>query len=402
MFAHAIRVLALAAPLTTTFLGLATFNANAVSATSLHTPHVNRRSNHARLASAQVERSADSKRSHGKKLRRRGDTKACKVRSTGETTTVENAASSGVAWAWTGSSSTQAADAASITAGSFAAASASESTAPQSAQASSSSSSAAAVVTSTPSSGGGTSGKPFGLAWPNGDWDGEGTPGYVGQYVGPTTGWYYNWGPQPCSKADALGLKFAPMIWGPKDCNEQFWTSQKSWSSNVETVLFFNEPNEISQSNVSPQDAVQYWKDYMIPLQKQGYKVCHAAVTNAPSGIEWIKKFNELCPECKYDCIPIHWYATSTENFKEYLQSFKDAFNVPLWVTEYACQSFNADPQCSKDQTWNLHQEMAKFFDEQDCPFGVMREMQGVNEYNRLMDASGSITPLGTWYKDSA
>ena len=30
-------------------------------------------------------------------------------------------------------------------------------------------------------------------------------------------------------------------------------------------------------------------------------------------------------------------------------------------------------------------------------PFGVMQNMQGVNEFNRLMSGSGEITALGNW-----
>ena len=45
---------------------------------------------------------------------------------------------------------------------------------------------------------------------------------------------------------------------------------------------------------------------------------------------------------------------------------------------------------------------MAAWFDSQDyvkrySPFGVMENMQGVNQANALMDLSGGITPLGTW-----
>lgn len=48
--------------------------------------------------------------------------------------------------------------------------------------------------------------------------------------------------------------------------------------------------------------------------------------------------------------------------------------------------------------------EMAAWFDQQDwverySPFGVMKNMQGVNQMNALMDPSGSITALGAWVR---
>jgi hypothetical protein len=54
---------------------------------------------------------------------------------------------------------------------------------------------------------------------------------------------------------------------------------------------------------------------------------------------------------------------------------FHDTFGFPIIVSEYACQNFNNGPQCTKDETWNLHQTMAKWFDETSwvagyAPFG--------------------------------
>ncbi|GHJ86874.1 hypothetical protein NliqN6_3276 [Naganishia liquefaciens] len=404
MLTSIVRVMALAAPLTTTLLGAVTLNANGVSAASRHAPAHNRRSSqHARLASAQ-----QAKRSNGgKKLRRRGDGKACKIRSTDQSSIAQDSAPTAASSAWSEPSSTPAANAWVNTADAASAAPTSTYEAPASsdAPAASSTSSQAAVVTSTPGSG--DSDGAFGLAWPNGDWDAEGQPGWIGQYASGAH-WYYTWSPHGCQKADELGLEFVPMIWGAKDCNDDFWNAANSWPSSVKHVLFFNEPNEISQSNISPEDAVQYWKQYMTPLGEKGYKLGMAAPTNAPSGLEWVKKFVELCPECHYDFQPLHWYDVNAEGFKEYIDSFYQATGKPIWVTEYACQSFNwGTPQCSSDQTWALHQEMAKWFDanpnvERYSPFGAMRQMQGVNEDNRLMDVNGWITSLGDWYVNSA
>lgn len=47
---------------------------------------------------------------------------------------------------------------------------------------------------------------------------------------------------------------------------------------------------------------------------------------------------------------------------------------------------------------------MAAWFDQQDyikrySPFGVMRDMQGVNQDNALMNPGGGITSLGNWVR---
>lgn len=61
---------------------------------------------------------------------------------------------------------------------------------------------------------------------------------------------------------------------------------------------------------------------------------------------------------------------------------------------------------CSNPQSltsvWNLHKTVAEWFDKTDyvkrySPFGVMQDMQGVNQMNALMSPGGEITTLGTW-----
>jgi hypothetical protein len=100
--------------------------------------------------------------------------------------------------------------------------------------------------------------------------------------------------------------------------------------------------------------------------------------------------------------IPLHWYDTDPNNFIQYVESFHDAFGIDIWITEYACQNFNGGAQCDEGQVWNLHQTMSAWFDATDyvkrySPFGVMQNMQGVNQMNALMDPSGQITSLGNW-----
>lgn len=53
---------------------------------------------------------------------------------------------------------------------------------------------------------------------------------------------------------------------------------------------------------------------------------------------------------------------------------------------------------------WNLHVQMAAWFDQQDwveryAPFGAMKNMQGVQQNNALMNPDGSITALGSWVR---
>lgn len=254
----------------------------------------------------------------------------------------------------------------------------------------------------------------LGNAWPNGNWDEQGSPGWIGNYVGTKASWYYTWSPHNVGNADSIGQEFVPMLWGPHQVGD--WHSlQASWPSDVKNALFFNEPNEASQCNMAAGDSVSYWMNDFLPVRQRGIRLGGAATTSAPSGLTWSQNFEKLCQQygnsaadCTADFIPIHWYDVSAQGFQTYVEGYHNGMGGRnLWVTEYACQNFNGGAQCSEDQTWALHQQMAAWFDDQDyverySPFGAMRNMQGVNQFNALMNPDGSVTALGDWYKYSS
>lgn len=263
--------------------------------------------------------------------------------------------------------------------------------------------------TSSPGSGPSINwGSKTGLSWPNGDWADHSAPDYIGNYVGNTVNFLYDWHYKGCFKGSDLGLEYVPMMWGAKDASPDFYAAQKEWPSSTQHVLFFNEPNDPGQANISPEDSVHFWREYMSPLKKQGYKIGMAATTSAPSGLEWVLKFKEVCPDCWDECdfVPLHYYDVSVEHFQSYVTNYHDKVQKPIWVTEYACQNFNGGAQCSWDETQTFHHQMADWFNSQDyierySPFGAMKNMQGVNEANRLMGPDGHITDLGRFVSGS-
>jgi hypothetical protein len=60
-------------------------------------------------------------------------------------------------------------------------------------------------------------------------------------------------------------------------------------------------------------------------------------------------------------------------------------FNLPIWVTEWACQNYNNGPQCSSDSVAAFMNQTQSFMDQTDWVeryswFGAMENMQGVNQ----------------------
>lgn len=278
--------------------------------------------------------------------------------------------------------------------------------------------------TPPPSSGGGQGsvnggsinvGSKVGAAWPNGDFTPPDQPGWIGNFVGSKTSWYYSWSPHSCKQNDDLGLEFVPMLWGAKQVSD-WHAAADSWPSSVKNALFINEPNQHDQAGIDIYGALPLWiNDFLPKSRARGLRIGSAAPTSAPDGVEWVVNFYKYCMEqngnddakCKADFAPVHYYDVDVTAFQNYLVNFHQQVGVNLWVTEYACQNFNGGAQCDDGQTWDFHQKMAAYMDGQDwieryAPFGMMRNMQGVEQNNALMDPNGQVTALGKFYADGA
>jgi hypothetical protein len=239
-----------------------------------------------------------------------------------------------------------------------------------------------------PSSGGGK----IGLAWPNGE--DPNLPAWKTNKVSTI----YTWSPFLPSKAKGLGLNGIPMLWGPKQIPD-FQRLVKPGYAN--TIFGFNEPDIPSQSNLSPADAAGMWKQYLEPLRSQGYRLISPATVKGP---EWLKQFMDACNGgCHLDGLNVHFYGTSVDDMIKRLTSYHDAFNLPIYLTEFACQDFGGGPQCSRDQVFGFMSGAKKFLDSTPWIvsyswFGVMHDMGNVNPLNRLMGSDGKPNDLGWLY----
>lgn len=135
--------------------------------------------------------------------------------------------------------------------------------------------------------------------------------------------------------------------------------------------------------------------------------------------------------------VPIHWYSTDTNEFQQYVTNFHQQTGLDIWVTEVSgpelshciqgqqprlltdlCHSTLANPSpmllnammdrvsgsdhirsdidLTPFSAWGLHQGMAAWFDGQDfvkryAPFGMMENMQGVNQVSFWIGESGFV-----------
>jgi len=256
-------------------------------------------------------------------------------------------------------------------------------------------SSATPAATSSSSGGGATSGsKKWGLGW-------GGDPSYLANFARPNVGYLYTWSPYLPSGLSELGIEGIPMLWGWDQVTD-FQNLVVEGYANI--VLGMNEPNEPSQSNLSPQDGVTLWQTYINPLQSKGYKLVSPACTDDDAGLTWYQEFFAACSGCHFDAIAFHAYTTSAQNLIDYATTLHNTYNLPIWVTEFADQNFSGTGgQPSMDDVWAYATDVANFVNstpwlEVAFPFGVMSDLQGVDTYNALLASNGYPTDLGYFY----
>ncbi|KAF9022058.1 hypothetical protein BDZ89DRAFT_222134 [Hymenopellis radicata] len=104
-------------------------------------------------------------------------------------------------------------------------------------------------------------------------------------------------------------------------------------AGNVHMVLG---PQEAEQSNLSPKEGADMWRQYINPLHYYypGIELGSPAPSGAPSGKTWLLDFLEECDDCTVDFIACHWYDINATQFIEYMEDFHDTFNLSIAVTE--------------------------------------------------------------------
>ncbi|THH09059.1 hypothetical protein EW145_g2277 [Phellinidium pouzarii] len=249
----------------------------------------------------------------------------------------------------------------------------------------------------SPSSGGGGGKGKVGLAWTNGN---NGFSNFVTDRVGYT----YSWTPEGPSDASSLGVKFIPMLWSDAPDRVADFQS-KVVKGYAEYVLAFNEVDQTGQANMNVEQGLAAWWKYIEPLKDQGYSLLSPVTSSAPAGLSWMKQFVSECNGCHIHGITVHYYGTDPQAMIAYIESFYAAFELPIWVTEFACQNFdtaneNNGQQCSESQVWNFYKTVINYMENSDhveayFPFGALTSMSGVNQLDSLMNSDMTPTALG-------
>ncbi|CZS92420.1 uncharacterized protein RAG0_02894 [Rhynchosporium agropyri] len=151
--------------------------------------------------------------------------------------------------------------------------------------------------------------------------------------------WAYNWD-SATESTFPDELEFIAMLWGnsPHHTRRWFENVNIAISHGSQHILAFNEPDicRVEGSCLSPEYAAKAYLTYIQPFKGTVY-LGTPAVSNGENGIPWLKAFFQICENCHFDFLPVHWYdsATKEEYFKLYMKEMHDTFKLPLWITEF-------------------------------------------------------------------
>jgi hypothetical protein len=167
----------------------------------------------------------------------------------------------------------------------------------------------------------------------------------------PAVSWWYNWSLQP--SGGHTGIEFVPMIWGAS-------TVSGAIPSGSSFLLGFNEPNFMSQANLTPAQAAADWPALQANavlsalaggIVGPAMNFCGpVASCNGTDPFQYLSTFLADCAGCEVDYVAAHWYNCDLPSLQDYLESGGnlagyEQFGKPIWLTEFSCDGNATEAQ---------------------------------------------------------
>jgi hypothetical protein len=165
----------------------------------------------------------------------------------------------------------------------------------------------------------------------------------------PAVSWWYDWSLQP--SGGNTGIEFVPMVWGASTVNGAIPTGSKF-------LLGFNEPNFMSQANLTPAQAAADWAALQanatgaaLSIVGPGMNFCGpAASCNGTDPYQYLTTFFSDCGGCEVDYVAAHWYNCDLPSLQDYLEpggslAGYEQFGKPIWLTEFSCDTTATEAQ---------------------------------------------------------
>ena len=204
--------------------------------------------------------------------------------------------------------------------------------------------------------------------------------------------WCYNWGTSP-KATECNDPLFVPMVWGGGDVAGAI---KAIGDAGYKTVLGFNEPNKIDQSNMTVDAAIALWPTL---TSNPNIRVSSPAVSD--DGRAWLESFmtQVKAKGLRVDFIAMHWYGwnagSCTSGQLEGAINWASKWGLPVWITEFGCMGSSNPDEQTLITFFNNSIAMLK-----NHPLVERYAWYPWNTYNDLYRANASgvfvITSLGT------
>jgi hypothetical protein len=224
--------------------------------------------------------------------------------------------------------------------------------------------------------------------------------------LSPGVSWWYNWSPYPntavpANYATQYEMQFEPMLWT--------FNFTVSGMQTHGYILVLNEPNIVTQANVTPQQAAQMWPQFEVLASQTGANI--RGPGDDVGHHDWVRGSRGVARRVlrgeaanngrqpRIDYLAFHWYDYGLSAQLDRLTKY----GKPFWVTEFAnwhSQNDGAEINTLAKQEAQMTDMVATCESRSD----VFRyawytgRLSPDPHYTSLLGATGQLTDLGKLY----
>ena len=146
--------------------------------------------------------------------------------------------------------------------------------------------------------------------------------------------WHYSWNRQLRDEIPD-SVEYVPMFWGSGSVNDEEINKVKELvnAGEVKNILGFNEPDLVSQANMTVDEAIALWPK----LESIGVPLGSPVMASNQGA--WLDEFMIKAQEnnLRVDFICIHIYQSNNPAlFLDIIDNVFQKYNKPIWITEMA------------------------------------------------------------------
>lgn len=105
-------------------------------------------------------------------------------------------------------------------------------------------------------------------------------------------------------------------------------------------LLGFNEPEIPEQANMTVEQAIELWKQVVLPAKaKFNFRLGSPGMSSDVGRSKpWLNSFlSQLGGQDGIDFLVVHWYGPSFNDMRAFLEDMHSTYGLPVWVNEFAC-----------------------------------------------------------------